>query len=328
MKIIAVIVTYNRLMMLKKCLQAVHEQSHKPDAILVVNNGSTDDTRHWLVDQPVITHHQDNLGGAGGFSAGINLAYRLGADWIWLMDDDTIPNSDALGQLVVALHHLGKHQGRVGFLSSMVQWTDGNIHEMNRTYLLKEKSKMEAFSFASETNYPLIQFGTFVSMLLSSRAVEKIGLPIKEFFIWCDDVEFSKRIIANGMAGLAVEDSIISHETPTNHQSNVFIDPAASIWKFEYGLRNELFTKRMHEGEWKFWLSWLHRMLIMPFRIVIRRKDHQWSFIKLVWRTSIKAIFFHPPIAKAEQRNSNHSLNALSNNTSSTNLRSIDSISS
>ncbi len=300
MKIIAVVVTYNRLGLLKKCVKAVREQTRKPDDVFVINNGSTDDTGEWLSGQPVTCYTQENKGGAGGFSYGINMAYRHRADWIWLMDDDTIPKNDALEQLVKALNKLEHHQEKAGFLSSAVLWTDGSSHEMNQVYLLEDKKKLAEFSFAGETGLPLIQFGTFVSMLLSAKAVEKVGLPIKEYFIWCDDVEYSKRIIGSGLAGLAVKESIITHETPSNHQSNVFIDPQSSIWKFNYGLRNEMYTKRLHEGEFSFWKTWLHRMFIMPFRIAINRKDHRWAFIKVVWKTSLKAIFFLPPIKKAD----------------------------
>ncbi|HEX8315085.1 MAG TPA: glycosyltransferase family 2 protein [Flavisolibacter sp.] len=299
MKIIAVIVTYNRLGLLKKCLKAVSEQTRKPDSIIVINNGSTDDTQEWLSTQPVITYTQENKGGAGGFSSGINMAYSYGADWIWLMDDDTIPQPDALQKLQSALDELAPHQENVGFLSSTVLWTDGNPHAMNKTYALTEKRRLAKFPFAQNTGFPIIQWGTFVSMLLSAKAVEKVGLPIKEFFIWCDDAEFALRIVSSGMAGFAVKDSVVIHETPTNHQSSVFHDPQGAIWKYKYGLRNELYTKRLHRGELRFWVTWVHRMFILPFRILLRRKNHRWSFIKVIWNTSLDALFFRPTIEKA-----------------------------
>lgn len=302
MKIIAVIVTYNRLTLLKKCIKAVSGQTRKPDTIIVINNGSTDDTYEWLSGQPVITYTQENKGGAGGFSYGINIAYKHHADWIWLMDDDTIPQSDALEQLLMALHELEPEQDKVGFLSSSVLWTDTSTHEMNKTYLLKDKKKLANLSLTGKANLPLIQFGTFVSMLLSAKAVEKVGLPIKEFFIWNDDVEYSKRIINSGLAGLAVENSIATHETPINHLSSVFKDTHTHIWKYKYGLRNELFTKRLHGGELQFWMTWTHRMFILPFRIVLNRKNYRWPFIKVIWKTSMDAIFFRPTIEKAKKQ--------------------------
>ncbi len=303
MKVIAVIVTYNRLELLKKCLRAVHEQTRKPDHIIVINNGSTDDTKEWLSEQNVITYTQENSGGAGGFSYGVKMAYGHGADWIWLMDDDTITQNDALEQLLFGLNKLGGNQENVGFLSSSVFWTDGNLHELNRTYLLEDKKKIANFSFTNETDLPFIQWGTFVSMLLSAKAVEKVGLPIKDFFIWCDDAEYSKRIIGSGMPGFLVKDSAVTHETPNNHQSSVLQDPRSSIWKYNYGLRNELFTKRMHDGKLQFWVTWTHRMFIMPFRIIINRKTDRWPYIKLVWKTSLNALFFHPEIERVDSIN-------------------------
>ncbi len=303
MKVIAVIVTYNRLELLKKCLRAVHEQTRKPDHIIVINNGSTDDTKEWLSEQNVITYTQENSGGAGGFSYGVKMAYGHGADWIWLMDDDTITQNDALEQLLFGLNKLGGNQENVGFLSSSVFWTDGNLHELNRTYLLEDKKKIANFSFTNKTSMPFIQWGTFVSMLLSAKAVEKVGLPIKDFFIWCDDAEYSKRIIGSGMPGFLVKNSGVIHETPNNHQSSVLQDPRSSIWKYNYGLRNELFTKRMHDGKLQFWVTWTHRMFIMPFRIMINRKTDRWPYIKLVWKTSLNALFFHPEIERVDSIN-------------------------
>lgn len=115
MKITAVIVTYNRLGLLKTCLKSVQEQSRKPDEIIVINNGSTDNTQEWLSAQNVTTYTKENNGGAGGFSYGIKTAYNNGTDWIWLMDDDVIPENDALQQLVNTLEDLRRAAGKGWF---------------------------------------------------------------------------------------------------------------------------------------------------------------------------------------------------------------------
>jgi rhamnopyranosyl-N-acetylglucosaminyl-diphospho-decaprenol beta-1,3/1,4-galactofuranosyltransferase len=302
MKIIAVVVTFNRLPLLKKCLNAISSQTLPPDNTIVINNGSTDGTASWLAQQAVVTYHQANLGGAGGFSRGISAAYEHGADWIWIMDDDTIPHLDALEKLVTALKLSNVNPASIGFLSSNILWTDHTIHRMNQTYILHDPKKIAKLAIPKNNNLPLIQFGTFVSMLLSAVAVEMFGLPIDEFFIWNDDVEYTKRIIEGGLAGLFVKDSVAVHETPINHVSNVFIDSPEQLWKYNYGLRNEMFTKRTHEGELQFWITWVHRMVIMPFRIAINRKSHRWNFTKTIWRTSLKAINFRPAIKSVTHR--------------------------
>lgn len=300
MKIIAVIVTYNRLELLKKCLQSVQEQTRKPDETIVINNGSTDHTKEWLATQNATIYTKENNGGAGGFSYGIKTAYNHGADWIWLMDDDVVPQNNALQQLVKTLDDLGGQQENIGFLSGKVLWTDFSIHEMNKTYVLEDQKKLDKLAFPADVNLPFIQFGTFVSMLLSAKAVAKVGLPIKEYFIWCDDIEYSKRIVASGLAGLLVDDSVVIHHSPTNNPSNVFYDPKSSIWKFNHGFRNEMHTKRLHEGEWSFWTTWVHRMFLLPFRIAITRKNDRWAFIRMVWKTTWDSLFFRPVIEKVD----------------------------
>lgn len=96
MKIIAVVVTYNRLELLKRSMDCLRQ--NKPlSAIIVVNNGSTDGTREWLDKQDDLTViHQSNVGGSGGFYTGIEAAYAKNADWIWCMDDDVFPRADCL----------------------------------------------------------------------------------------------------------------------------------------------------------------------------------------------------------------------------------------
>src|SRR5689334_2658009 len=100
-KVIAVIVTYNRKQLLANCISALKNQTRKIDSILVINNGSTDDTATWLQQQNNIDHiSQGNVGSGGGFYTGIKTAYERGYNWIWLMDDDGFPKEDALEKLL------------------------------------------------------------------------------------------------------------------------------------------------------------------------------------------------------------------------------------
>src|SRR5947207_1705698 len=104
-RVCAVIVTYNRLGLLKDALAAVRHQSRRPDTIIVVDNGSSDGTGLWLAAQTDAAFHvitQPNLGGSGGFYTGMLAAYETGADWLWCMDDDTIPDRDCLVQILAA----------------------------------------------------------------------------------------------------------------------------------------------------------------------------------------------------------------------------------
>jgi GT2 family glycosyltransferase len=90
-RVCAVVVTYNRRDLLRECLVSLQAQTHVPDTILVVNNASTDGTAQMLsaeFAQLEVLTLAENVGGAGGFHAGMKWAYEQGYDWLWLMDDD------------------------------------------------------------------------------------------------------------------------------------------------------------------------------------------------------------------------------------------------
>ena len=100
MKILAAVVTYNRGPLLDRCLNHLILQSYKADEILVVNNGSTDNTEKILIENRVKFISQENLGSAGGWHSGIQFAIDEGFDYVWLMDDDGYPDKNALNELI------------------------------------------------------------------------------------------------------------------------------------------------------------------------------------------------------------------------------------
>ncbi|HEY0804284.1 MAG TPA: glycosyltransferase, partial [Pseudonocardiaceae bacterium] len=100
----AVVVTYNRKDKLVTVLDHLLAQTRLPDWIIVVDNDSTDGTDKVLAryadhDRVLVHRLPENIGGAGGFAAGMARGYELGADFVWIMDDDCYPNPDALEEL-------------------------------------------------------------------------------------------------------------------------------------------------------------------------------------------------------------------------------------
>ena len=96
----AIVVTYNRLPLLKQCLAALRAQTVQGFTVLLVDNASTDGTADYIktLAMPglVCRNPGENLGGAGGFAYGIRAAAELGCEAVWIMDDDTLPEPDAL----------------------------------------------------------------------------------------------------------------------------------------------------------------------------------------------------------------------------------------
>lgn len=238
-----IIVTYNRKNLLRKALAAHAAQTLQPARLLIVDNASTDGTREMLategwLDRPGVEllALPQNTGGAGGFYHGIKRAYEEGADWIWVMDDDCIPEPDALEKLMAAVQSAPESEREnIGFLSSRVLWKDRSPCLMN----LPVPHALWIEPHAISSNLSRLAGASFVSMLISRKAVEKIGLPVKEFFIWFDDSEYSHRI-SESMPCYLVSDSVVIHETPQNIAALDFSHlNKTSAWKFSYGIRNE-----------------------------------------------------------------------------------------
>ena len=204
----AVIVTYNRKVLLKDCLRAVLAQTRAVDAIYLIDNASTDGTPEMLdaegfLAEPRINHCRqgENLGGAGGFARGTELA-RPGHDWLWLMDDDTIPTPTALAALLRVADRPWRR--RPSLLASRVEWTDGTLHPMNRVKPLR--------GHRVDRRIHPIRACSFVSCLVATWAVDEVGLPIAAYRLWMDDVEYTHRLCRDH-PGLAVRDSVVEHRT-------------------------------------------------------------------------------------------------------------------
>lgn len=182
MKIFAIVVTYNRLNLLKVGLEALKRQTAKIDKIIVVNNGSTDSTSEWLKNQhDLFVINQENVGGAGGFQTGIKYAHETGADWIWMMDDDVKPEPDCLLEL---LKHsdISKclHPKRICNDGKEYYW--GNHFDIVRNRIIP----FNVFEFNKKAFY-FVSTGCFEGMLIHSEIVDEIGYPDSRFFIYGDD---------------------------------------------------------------------------------------------------------------------------------------------
>jgi rhamnopyranosyl-N-acetylglucosaminyl-diphospho-decaprenol beta-1,3/1,4-galactofuranosyltransferase len=237
--ICAVVVTYNRKALLRECLQALLAQTRPVSKILVIDNLSSDGTPEMVLAQfPSERFAQielitlaSNVGGAGGFHEGLKQAAAAGYEWLWLMDDDTIPQPDALEQLFTARDRFPT-ESRPDLLASRVVWTDGTLHSMNMPFQRQDDPPYAVLAAACGTLS--LRAATFVSLLLHRRYVERFGLPYADYFIWGDDTEYTARILREER-GILAPQSVVVHRTPTNHTAMTAEPP-----KFYYFVRNEL----------------------------------------------------------------------------------------
>lgn len=244
MKYSAVIVTRNRIDLLKLALEKLLEQTLPLDHIIIVDNVSDDGTiefLHSIKSEKILPiFAEKNEGGAGGFYRGIKHAYEIGSDYIWIMDDDTIATPTALEELIKGFKILKDRD--VGFITSNVRYKDYTpclMNISNCNFVWNE--------FAQD-GLIRVNHSSFVSMLIPRRVVREFGLPFKEFFIWGDDGEYSTRI-AQHMEGYVSARSIVFHYMNDNKGVDIFNTPHDRIDRFYYFYRNWMFTNKFRGKE-------------------------------------------------------------------------------
>jgi GT2 family glycosyltransferase len=253
-QVAAVVVTYNRVDKLGRVLDSILAQTRPVDRLIVIDNASTDSTPQLLAvyhDDPrvEIVRLDSNTGGAGGFAAGMERAYERGADWVWIMDDDCYTDETALEKLLAGHVEAERGLGRnVPYSCSLVRYTDGSICEMNNAVTTWDWGRL----IAQGQRAVLITNCSFVSVLIPRRSIAKYGLPLVEYFIWFDDMEYTLRISAEG-PGVQILDSVVTHDMPENRGVNFGDLNPANAWKFFYGARNESSYRWHHDDK----LAWL-----------------------------------------------------------------------
>jgi rhamnopyranosyl-N-acetylglucosaminyl-diphospho-decaprenol beta-1,3/1,4-galactofuranosyltransferase len=238
-KIVAVVVTYNRLNLLKRCIDALRNQTYQLDFVIVVNNGSTDGTEIWLdqqVDLQVI--HQENLGGAGGFARGMKEAYDAGFDWIWVMDDDGYPSQNCLSLLA-------EYKSEFKVIAPLVV----NVENVNETAFLAPNNLIDVEKI-QENSKTIKNWASFFNGILFNRDIMlKIGFPNPKLFIWGDERDYFHKILEQKIEIITITNSVFFHPKDRLYEKKfmkLFVFTGENNWKSYCFYRNNAFIVKRY----------------------------------------------------------------------------------
>ncbi|WP_353112110.1 glycosyltransferase family 2 protein [Microbacterium sp.] len=183
-----VVVTFNRSHLLSGLLTSIRAMDPQPGRVVIIDNASSDDTtevvesfREGFGAEIVYRRLETNTGGSGGFSEGARTAYDLGAEWIWLMDDDVEVLPDGLARMGAWAPRFKSIQGRrYDYDGSEFYWQ----------YRIAERMGIPipfAPSGFGASGFKEMNSGCFEGMFIHRSIVQRIGLPDPRFFIYWDD---------------------------------------------------------------------------------------------------------------------------------------------
>ena len=207
----AVIVTHRRPDQLAKSLDAVTSQGLRPDQLVVVDNDNDARVADLVAGQPIPSTYlgsRRNLGGAGGFALGMLHALALGADWIWLADDDGRPHGpDVLATLLACADRHGLAE-----VSPMVCGLDDpeRLAFPLRRGLVWRRRVSELRIDGAGDLLPGIA-SLFNGALFRASTVEAVGVPDIRLFVRGDEVELHRRLVRSGLPFGTCLDAVYLH---------------------------------------------------------------------------------------------------------------------
>ena len=197
--VVAVVVTRHRSELLAQSLKVIATQTRAPDHLVVVDNGPDKPARTVVDECPIPSTYlpsERNLGGAGGFALGMLHALSLGAEWVWLGDDDGRPSDD---QALETLLDVAEAR-RLAAVSPVVV----NIEHPDRLAFplrrgLTWKRRPEELRTAEHGDFLPGIASFFNGALFRASALDVVGVPDYRLFFRGDEVELHRRVVRSGL---------------------------------------------------------------------------------------------------------------------------------
>lgn len=243
------IVTYNRSHLLTRLLESIGRMEPKPGHVVVIDNASTDDTtevveslRAQLGTELVYRRLDTNTGGSGGFSEGMRVAYELGSEWMWLMDDDVEVISDGLARMGGWTPRFRSIQGRRYDYDGSAFYWQYRVAESMAIPIPFAPAGFDASGFKEMNS------GCFEGMFIHRDIVREIGLPDPRFFIYWDDQMYGW--LASRITTSVIVDDFVLRRTREIKQHDFGVrhmNASSNAYRY-YIMRNRAYLKQYYRA--------------------------------------------------------------------------------
>ncbi|CAM2910266.1 glycosyltransferase [Dermacoccus profundi] len=284
--VVCVVVTYGRRSAL--CVEAAESALHNgARRVLVVDNGSAQEDARALRDYAEsrgerihLLVNSKNAGSAPAFSRGIASALESGAEFVWLLDDDNVAQVGCLKHLMIEWSRLADSGHRSGLIAvgplrgfrdgdpnadaELVSRSKAHYSPLERSFVdfdwatfvakaLNRRSRPDPQRLARirvQGTFDL-KYAPWGGLLLHKSVFATVGMPLSEYVVYCDDTEFTARIVSAGGV-LSVTPRALVHDISEKWNAPGF--RAASYMTSRhpallyYSVRNQVHTERLRRG--------------------------------------------------------------------------------
>jgi len=284
MRVLAHVHTFNDADVIEQVLEALRCQTRSPDAILIVDNASTDGTLDRTFPENVtIIRNSENLGPSGAVRIGFTHALGHGFDWVWIFDADSVPEPDALESLLAFFEGLPPaKREQLCFLAGWPLTETGDIKQQP----ISLERALELIPLASVRDFTQCDCTLWSGSLYRMAAVARIGLPSPDYVIDMCEIEYGYRARQNGFTSYIVHNGMIRHDVGRNPGvvTRLYRFGPISITFYEtspfrtyYSIRNVIYfwlyqykprriTRALH------WVAW--RVAPLTLNFVLRPRDY------------------------------------------------------
>lgn len=266
-KVAIILVNYNSWEETRACLQSLQKINYQSIEIILVDNNSNQTIKfdEFKVEQ---IFNKQNLGFAGGSNLGIKKALKNGADYVLLLNNDTVVKPDFLGKLIKA----GETDKRVGILGSKIYRFNSEEVCFNGGQINWLKTKGVHWERENQTETKEVDYLTGACLLIKREVIKKIGLMNEDYFLYFEDVDWCLKARKVSYKCLLIGASQIYHKVSASTK-------AGSFSYIYYHTRNGLLLAKNNASFFVKILAYsysLLRLIWQECKIILKIRDSKW----------------------------------------------------
>lgn len=243
-KVYTIVLNWNGLQDTIECLTSLNNINYKNHHIIIVDNGSTDGSSNKLSNefpQHILIKNDSNLGFAEGNNIGINLALKNGADYVFLLNNDTIVDPNIIDEFIqfsTKNPNVGILNPKIYYYNSNVIWSAGGYWD-NKNKCFEQFGENE-LDIGQHDNVRPIDFAVGCALFMPSSTIEIVGYLDNDFFLNYEEIDYCYRAKKINMDIFYTPKAMVWHKVSASFGSE------NSPLKVYYTFRNRLLWAKKH----------------------------------------------------------------------------------